>query len=63
MAKKQLVLVDEVQREEPKSLWGRPWTRGADVQSVWRRYGWMPPTEYRNDWLFKQNREALKDDR
>jgi len=41
----------------------KKWTRGADVQSVWRRYGWMPPTEYRNDWLFKQNREALKDDR
>lgn len=34
------------------------WTAGADVQKVWRKYGWTPPTEYRNDFLFKLNREA-----
>jgi hypothetical protein len=44
--------------EEPKSLWGRPWTRGADVMATWKRFGFRPPTEYRNDWLFKANREA-----
>lgn len=21
------------------------WTRGADVQKTWRKYGWVPPTE------------------
>jgi hypothetical protein len=30
---------------------------GADVQSVWRRYGWTAPSEYRTDHLFKKNRE------
>ena len=34
------------------------WTAGADVQKVWRKYGWTPPTEYRDDFLFKLNREA-----
>lgn len=34
------------------------WTSGADVQKVWKRYGWQPPSEYRNDFLFKQNRET-----
>lgn len=31
---------------------------GADCQSIWKKYGWVPPTEYRNDYLFKQNRES-----
>jgi len=30
---------------------------GANAQAIWRQYGWVPPTEYRNDYLFKQNRE------
>jgi len=30
---------------------------GADCQSIWRKYGWVPPTEYRNDYLFNQNRD------
>ena len=34
------------------------WTSGADVQAVWRKYGWVPPSETRNDYLFKNNREA-----
>ena len=25
---------------------------GADCQKVWRRYGWIPPTEYRTDYEF-----------
>jgi hypothetical protein len=34
------------------------WVAGADVQKVWRKQGWVPPSEYRVDYLFKQNREA-----
>lgn len=30
---------------------------GGDCQSIWRRYGWVPPSEYRDDYLFKTNRE------
>ena len=32
--------------------------RGADVMKVWRSHGFVPPSEYRNDYLFKKNREA-----
>ena len=34
------------------------WTSGANVQAVWRKYGWAPPSETRDDYLFKKNREA-----
>jgi hypothetical protein len=27
---------------------------GADCQKVWRRYGWIPPTEYRTDYEFSK---------
>lgn len=33
------------------------YTSGGNVQAVWRRYGWTPPSEYREDFLFKTNRE------
>ncbi len=32
--------------------------KGSDVQATWRKYGWTPPTEYRNDFEFKKNREG-----
>jgi len=41
---------------EPNSTF--KYTSGGNVQSVWRKYGWVPPSEYRNDYLFKQNRET-----
>lgn len=34
------------------------YTGGADVMKVWKRYGFVPPSEYRNDYLFRVNREA-----
>lgn len=36
------------------------WTTGADVMATWRKHGYVPPTEYRNDYLFKLNRDANK---
>ena len=36
------------------------YTGGADVMKIFRRYGFVPPTEYREDYLFKLNREANK---
>ena len=30
---------------------------GADVQKVWRRHGWTPPTEYRTDYEFAKHKE------
>ena len=29
---------------------------GADVQKTWRKYGWIPPTEYREDYEFGKNK-------
>jgi hypothetical protein len=31
---------------------------GSDVMKLWKRYGFVPPSEVRNDYLFKINREA-----
>jgi hypothetical protein len=31
---------------------------GSDVQVTWRKYGWIPPSEYREDFEFKKNREG-----
>jgi hypothetical protein len=36
------------------------WTSGADVLRTWKKHGFVPPTEYREDYLFKLNREANK---
>ena len=34
---------------------------GADVQKTWRKYGWIPPTEYRTDYEFGKNRGVSND--
>jgi len=36
------------------------WTSHGDAQKVWRRYGWRPPTEYRDDYMFKHNRDIAQ---
>jgi hypothetical protein len=28
---------------------------GSDVQKVWKKYGWIPPSEYRTDYEFAKN--------
>jgi hypothetical protein len=33
------------------------YTKGSDVMKIFKRHGFVPPTEYRNDYLFKKNRE------
>jgi len=38
------------------------WTRGADVMKTFKRHGFVPPTEYRDDFLFKINRERSKNE-
>ena len=35
------------------------WTRGADVQATWRRFGWVPPSESRQQ-IPDQNEGACK---
>jgi hypothetical protein len=34
------------------------YTGGADVMARWKRYGFVPPSEVRDDYLFKINRES-----
>jgi hypothetical protein len=34
------------------------YSSGADVQKLWKAYGWIPPSTIRNDYLFKANRIA-----
>jgi len=60
MARKKLALVETAKEE--KMLWGtKPWTHGADVLKTWKRFGFVPPSEYRNDYRFKINREQGDD--
>jgi hypothetical protein len=34
------------------------YTGGSDVLKTFKRYGFVPPSEYRDDYLFKINRES-----
>ncbi len=68
MNPKKLILIDDTMRQvlkqekEPTMLWGKPWAHGADVMATWKRHGFRPPTEYRNDYRFKINREGEAND-
>jgi hypothetical protein len=53
-----LVVPDVKQDYHINPLDNFKWVAGADVQGVWRKYGWTPPSEYRNDYLFMKNREG-----
>jgi hypothetical protein len=33
------------------------YSNGSDVMKTWKRFGFVPPSEIRNDYLFKKNRE------
>ena len=52
-----LVVPDVRENMHISSIDNFKWVAGANVQAVWRKYGWAPPSEKRNDYLFKQNRE------
>jgi len=51
-------VVEKEQQRYINPLDNFKWVAGADVQAVWRKYGWTPPSEYRTDFLFRQNREG-----
>ena len=60
---KKLVLVADIRpvQELPDTHatpWGKVWTRGSDVMGTWKRHGFVPPSEIRNDYFFKINREG-----
>jgi hypothetical protein len=43
-------MIENAKRTEPWVPVGHPdfkWSSGADVQALWRRYGWTPPSEQR----------------
>jgi hypothetical protein len=37
------------------------YSNGSDVMKTFKRYGFVPPSEYRTDYFFKKNRE-MKDE-
>lgn len=53
-----LIVPDVEQERHINPLDNFKWTSGADVQAVWRKQGWVPPSEVREDYLFKKNREV-----
>lgn len=62
--KRHVFIVEETKERRPAMALDKEsrfkWTTGADVMATWRKHGFIPPTEYRNDYLFKLNREANK---
>lgn len=34
------------------------YTSGGNAQAIWRKYGWVAPSEVRTDYLFGKNREG-----
>ena len=51
-----LTIEASVEKLAPKNAF--KYSSGADVQKIWKAYGWTPPSTVRNDYLFKANRLA-----
>jgi hypothetical protein len=51
-----LTIEASMEKLAPKSAF--KYSSSADVQKVWKAYGWIPPSTVRNDYLFKENRIA-----
>lgn len=47
-----------IESESFSAPWGKVWLHGSDVMATWRRHGFVPPTEYRDDYLFAINRKG-----
>lgn len=60
MNNKTFRLIKEDNRENIYTQWGKIWTHGADVMATFKKHGFAPPSEVRNDYLFKINREQGK---
>ncbi len=71
LGKKKFFLVADMtpvpeDKESYKTPWGKVWVHGADVMTTWKSVvindktgeKWRPPSEYRDDYLFKINRDA-----
>ena len=62
--KRHVFIVEERRERKPAMALDKDsrfkWTTGADVMATWKKHGFVPPTEYREDYLFRLNREANK---
>jgi hypothetical protein len=61
--KKKFRVVDKVKEERKQAMATDTnskfvYTGGADVLKTFKKFGFVPPTEYREDYLFKFNRDA-----
>ena len=51
----------EIQKKQPLAIEKGSkfvYKRGSDVMKLWKKHGFVPPSEYRDDYLFKKNRET-----
>jgi hypothetical protein len=61
--KKKFRVVDKIKEERKQAMATDTnskfvYTGGADVLKTFKKFGFVPPTEYREDYLFKFNRDA-----
>jgi hypothetical protein len=61
--KKFMLVTDDLlpaikESETHTTPWGRVWVHGSDVMATFKRHGFVPPSEVRNDYFFKLNREG-----
>jgi hypothetical protein len=63
--KRHVVLVNDLPKEKKPAMAldkesKFKWTACSDIMATWKKHGFVPPTEYRDDYLFKLNREVNK---